>query len=147
LQANANPAAVAERFAAELAAARPADLARGASTVGPHRDDWAIVVNGKNLGLFGSRGQVRTAILALKLAEIGWMKATTADTPILLLDEVSAELDQNRRAALLAYVLEQARGQGTAQALLTSTDPSLFTGEFLGQATVLAVREGRVTRD
>lgn len=147
LQANANPAAVAERFAAELAAARPADLARGASTVGPHRDDWAIVVNGKNLGLFGSRGQVRTAILALKLAEIGWMKATTADTPILLLDEVSAELDQNRRAALLAYVLEQARGQGTAQALLTSTDPSLFTGEFLGQATVLAVREGRVTKE
>jgi DNA replication and repair protein RecF len=148
LQANANPAAVAERFAAELAAARPADLARGASTVGPHRDDWAIVVNGKNLGLFGSRGQVRTAILALKLAEIGWMKATTADTPILLLDEVSAELDQNRRAALLAYVLEQARGgQGTAQALLTSTDPSLFTGEFLGQATVMAVHEGRVVRD
>lgn len=75
------------------------------------------------------------------------MKATTADTPILLLDEVSAELDQNRRAALLAYVLEQARGQGTAQALLTSTDPSLFTGKFLGQATVLAVREGRVTRE
>ena len=147
LQANATPAAVAERFAAELAAARPADLARGASTVGPHRDDWAIVVNGKNLGLFGSRGQVRTAILALKLAEIGWMKATTADTPILLLDEVSAELDQNRRAALLAYVLEQARGQGTAQALLTSTDRGLFTGEFLGQATVLAVHEGRVSRD
>ncbi len=147
LQANATPAAVAERFAAELAAARPADLARGASTVGPHRDDWAIVVNGKNLGLFGSRGQVRTAILALKLAEIGWMKATTADTPILLLDEVSAELDQNRRAALLAYVLEQARGQGTAQAILTSTDPGLFTGEFLGQATVLAVSEGRVTRE
>ena len=147
LQANTDLAAVAERFAAELAAAQPADLARGASTVGPHRDDWAIVVNGKNLGLFGSRGQVRTAILALKLAEIGWMKAATADTPILLLDEVSAELDQNRRAALLAYVLEQARGgQGTAQALLTSTDPSLFTGEFLGQATVMAVHEGRVIR-
>jgi DNA replication and repair protein RecF len=147
LQDNADLGAVAERFAAELAAARAADLARGASTVGPHRDDWAIVVNNKNLGLFGSRGQVRTAILALKLAEITWMKATTADTPILLLDEVSAELDQHRRAALLAYVLEQARGQGTAQALLTSTDPGLFTADFLSQATVLAVHEGRVTRD
>ena len=140
--------AITKRFAAELAAARPADLARGASTVGPHRDDWAIVVNGRNLGQFGSRGQVRTAILALKLAEIGWMKATTNDTPILLLDEVSAELDQNRRAALLAYVMEQARGgQGTAQALLTSTDPGLFTADFLAEATVMAVREGRVTRD
>ena len=146
LQANANPAAIAERFAAELAAARPADLARGASTVGPHRDDWAIVVNGRNLGQFGSRGQVRTAILALKLAEIGWMKATTNDTPLLLLDEVSAELDQNRRAALLAHVVEQVRGQGTAQAILTSTDPGLFTADFLAEATVMAVREGRVTR-
>ena len=147
LQANATPAAIAERFAAELAAARPADLARGASTVGPHRDDWAIVVNGKNLGQFGSRGQVRTAILALKLAEIGWMKATTNDTPLLLLDEVSAELDQHRRAALLAHVVEQVRGKGTAQAILTSTDPGLFTADFLAEATVLAVREGRVSRD
>ena len=146
LQDNANPAAIAERFAAELAAARPADLARGASTVGPHRDDWAIVVNGRNLGQFGSRGQVRTAILALKLAEIGWMKATTNDTPLLLLDEVSAELDQNRRAALLAHVIEQVRGQGTAQAILTSTDPGLFTADFLAEATVMAVREGRVSR-
>ena len=145
LQAMPDSAAIAERFAAELAAARAADLARGASTVGPHRDDWAVLVNGKNLGLFGSRGQVRTAILALKLAEIGWMKATTADTPILLLDEVSAELDQHRRAALLAYVVEQVRGQGTGQALLTSTDPSLFTSEFLAQATSLNVREGRIS--
>ena len=145
LQAMPDSAAIAQRFAAELAAARAADLARGASTVGPHRDDWAVLVNGKNLGLFGSRGQVRTAILALKLAEIGWMKATTADTPILLLDEVSAELDQQRRAALLAYVVEQVRSQGTGQALLTSTDPSLFTAEFLAQATALTVREGRIS--
>lgn len=145
LQAMPDSGAIAARFAAELAAARAADLARGASTVGPHRDDWAVLVNGKNLGLFGSRGQVRTAILALKLAEIGWMKATTADTPILLLDEVSAELDQHRRAALLAYVVEQVRGQGTGQALLTSTDPTLFTAEFLAQATTLTVHEGRIS--
>ena len=81
------------------------------------------------------------------LAEIGWMKATTNDTPILLLDEVSAELDQHRRAALLAHVVEQVRGKGTAQAILTSTDPGLFTADFLAEATVLAVREGRVSRD
>lgn len=147
LQTNAEAGVVAERFAAELAAARPADLARGASTVGPHRDDWAILVNGKNLGQFGSRGQVRTAILALKLAEINWMKATTSDVPILLLDEVSAELDQHRRAALLAYVTEQVRGKVTAQALLTSTDTSTFTPEFLANATTMTVHEGRVTVD
>lgn len=87
---------------------------------------------------------MRTAILALKLAEIGWMKAATDDTPILLLDEVSAELDQHRRAALLAYILEQARGRGTGQALLTSTDPALFTPEFLAVATTLRVAGGRI---
>lgn len=135
---------IADRFAAELALARAADVSRGASTVGPHRDDWAILVNGKNLGQFGSRGQVRTAILALKLAEISWMKAVTDDTPILLLDEVSAELDQHRRAALLAYILEQVRGQSTGQALLTSTDTGLFTREFLDQATTMHIREGRI---
>lgn len=145
LQANQDESAISERFAAELAAARAADLARGSSTVGPHRDDWAILVNGKNLGQFGSRGQVRTAILAIKLGEINWMKATTADVPILLLDEVIAELDQHRRGALLAYVAEQVRGKGMAQALLTSTDPAMFPAEFIAQATSLLVQGGRVT--
>lgn len=147
LQANQAEGAIRERFAAELAAARPADLARGASTVGPHRDDWAILVNGKNLGQFGSRGQVRTAILALKLAEINWMKAATADVPILLLDEVIAELDLHRRAALLAYVADQVRGKGMAQALLTATDPGMFPDDFLAQATSLLVQGGRVSID
>jgi len=70
LQEMPDRATIAERFAAELALARATDMARGMSTVGPHRDDWAILVNAKNLGPFGSRGQVRTAILALKLADI-----------------------------------------------------------------------------
>lgn len=147
LQANTDESRIGERFAAELAAARAADLARGSSTVGPHRDDWAILVNGKNLGQFGSRGQVRTAILALKLAEINWMKATTADVPILLLDEVIAELDQHRRLALLAYVADQVSGKGMAQALLTSTDPGMFPDTFLAQAVTLRVENGRVLSD
>lgn len=147
LQANQDEGAIRERFAAELATSGAADLARGSTIVGPHRDDWAILVNGKNLGQFGSRGQVRTAILALKLAEINWMKAATADVPILLLDEVIAELDHNRRGALLAYVAEQVRGQGVAQALLTATDPGMFPADFLAQATSLLVQGGRVSRD
>lgn len=147
LQANLDDSPIGERFAAELSAARAVDVARGSSTVGPHRDDWAILVNGKNLGQFGSRGQVRTAILALKLAEINWMKATTADVPILLLDEVIAELDQHRRQALLAYVADQVSGKGMAQALLTSTDPDMFPSAFLAQATGLRVENGRVLSD
>ena len=147
LQTNQDAGQIAERFAAELAAALTADLARGSSTVGPHRDDWAILVNGKNLGQFGSRGQVRTAVLALKLAEINWMKAATDDVPILLLDEVIAELDLQRRGALLAYVAEQVRGRGMAQALLTATDPGMFPPDFLAQATGLLVQGGRVSKE
>ncbi|MCB8934652.1 MAG: DNA replication/repair protein RecF [Candidatus Promineofilum sp.] len=147
LQAEQSVGAIQERLAAELTAARAADLARGSSTVGPHRDDWAILVNGKNLGQFGSRGQVRTAILALKLAEINWMKATTADVPILLLDEVIAELDLHRRGALLAYVADQVREKEMAQALLTATDPGMFPVEFLTEATNLLIRGGRVAVD
>ena len=147
VQANQDEGTVRERFAAELAISGAADLARGSTTAGPHRDDWAILVNGKNLGQFGSRGQVRTAILALKLAEINWMKAATADVPILLLDEVIAELDLHRRNALLAYVADQVRDKGMAQALLTATDPGMFPDDFLAQATGLRVEAGRVSRD
>jgi DNA replication and repair protein RecF len=147
LQVNQDAGVVAERFAAELEAARPADLARGVSTVGPHRDDWAILVNGKNLGQFGSRGQVRTAVLALKLAEINWMKAATSDVPILMLDEVIAELDMHRRGALLAYVADQVQGKGMAQAILTSTDPGMFSADFMTQATAITVQGGRVSVD
>ncbi len=145
LQTSDDLGAVQERFTTELEAARAADLARGSSTVGPHRDDWAILVNGKNLGQFGSRGQVRTAILALKLAEINWMKAETDDVPILLLDEVIAELDLHRRAALLAYVADQVREKGMAQALLTATDPGMFPEAFLAQAAKLLVQGGRAS--
>jgi DNA replication and repair protein RecF len=147
LQAIEDIGAIQERFAAELASSLAADLARGSATVGPHRDDWAILVNGKNLGQFGSRGQVRTAILALKLAEINWMKAATADVPILLLDEVIAELDLHRRGALLTYIADQVREKGMAQALLTSTDPGMFPADFLAQATTVQVQGGRVTVD
>ncbi|MCZ7671459.1 MAG: hypothetical protein M5U34_32160 [Chloroflexi bacterium] len=70
----------------------------------PHRDDWQFLLNGRSLSDFGSRGQQRTAILALKMAEINWMTRQTGETPILLLDEVVAELDAQRRALLLDYV-------------------------------------------
>ena len=90
---------------------------------------------------------MRTAILALKLAEINWMKAATADVPILLMDEVIAELDLHRRNALLAYVADQVRDKGMAQALLTATDPGMFPDDFLAQATGLRVEAGRVSRD
>ncbi len=126
------------KFAAALQSALSSDISRGASSVGPHRDDWQIQVNGRNLGAFGSRGQQRSAMLALKMAEIHWITQTTQETPILLLDEVVAELDEQRRALLLHYV------KNAAQTLLTATDPGMFTADFLRDAATLLVRNGRI---
>jgi len=127
-----------QRFATELQAVLAQDIARGASNIGPHRDDWRISVNGRDIGSFGSRGQQRSAILALKMAEIHWMKQTTQETPVLLLDEVVAELDEQRRALLLHTVKD------AAQALLTATDPGMFTADFLRESVMMLVRNGRI---
>lgn len=129
---------VTERFAKLLQESLSTDIARGATTIGPHRDDWSFQLNGRSLGSFGSRGQQRTAILALKMGEINWMTNLTGERPILLLDEVVAELDEQRRTALLSSITE------TTQAILTATDPGMFTDTFLQQATRMEVENGRV---
>lgn len=129
---------VSERFAKLLHETLATDIARGATTVGPHRDDWSFQLNGRSLGSFGSRGQQRTAILALKMGEINWMTVVTGERPILLLDEVVAELDELRRAALLSYVSQ------ATQTILTATDPGMFTDEFLQTATRMTVENGRI---
>lgn len=125
-------------FAEALANSQLVEIARGNTVVGPHRDDWFFLLNGRSLSSFGSRGQQRSAILALKLAEIEWMKKQTGETPILLLDEVVAEFDEHRRTALLNYVTQ------AAQAILTATDPDMFTAEFLQQSTHMRVRNGQI---
>lgn len=131
-------AAIKTDYAAALDMAQAAELGRGSTSVGPHRDDWLIQVNGRNLSSYGSRGQQRSALLALKMAEIQWMANQTDEKPILLLDEVVAELDGRRRELLLEYV------QQANQSLLTATDPDMFTTHFLAQATKLKVENGRI---
>jgi DNA replication and repair protein RecF len=132
---------VAERFQQALTEVQAAELASGTTRLGPHRDDWRFWVDGRDLSSFGSRGQQRSAILALKLAEITWMGNQTGDTPVLLLDEVVAELDQVRRKLLLETVCN------AHQAVLTATDPGMFTSDFLKQATSMTVAGGRVSHD
>jgi DNA replication and repair protein RecF len=134
-------AVISQRFQESLAQSEAADIGSGMTRVGPHRDDWRFWVSGRNLGSFGSRGQQRSAILALKLAEIRWMAAETGETPILLLDEVVAELDERRRGLLLETV------QSARQAILTATEPSMFTAAFLERATTMTVSGGRVGLD
>ena len=114
------------------------EIRRGVTTLGPHRDELRFLANGIDLSDYGSRGQVRTALLALKLAEIEWMKARTGQWPVLLLDEVLAELDTQRRLDLLAYL------DTIEQALLTTTDLKLFSPGFVEKSEVWDVSGGSV---
>jgi len=129
---------ICQGFQEALAQRRSEEIARGVTTIGPHRDELRFFSNGIDLGMFGSRGQVRTAILSLKLAEVAWMKEKTGHWPVLLLDEVLAELDQQRRLDLLNRLLE---GQ---QSLLTTTDLEMFSPEFVQKATQWQVRSGQI---
>jgi DNA replication and repair protein RecF len=132
---------VGERFASELASCQGTDIARGATTIGPHRDDWCFWIDGHLLSDYGSRGQQRSAMLAMKLAEIEWMSRLSGEKPVLLLDEVLAELDQQRRELLLHAV------ENVEQAILTATDPGMFSAGFLEKATSMTVVDGRVRLD
>jgi DNA replication and repair protein RecF len=132
---------VVARFAEAVELARTKDIARGTTNVGPHRDDWRFWIDNRSLSSYGSRGQQRSAILALKIAEINWMSSLTGETPVILLDEVLAELDEHRRALLLDHV------QKSTQALLTATDPTMFTTEFLQNSTCMAVVNGQIREE
>ena len=125
-------------FVEKLARLRREEIARGMTTIGPHRDELRFLANGIDLGDYGSRGQIRTALLALKMAEVDWMKERTGEWPVILLDEVMAELDLERRADLLTYLGQR------EQVLFTTTDLNLFTPEFVQNAEVWDVHAGTV---
>jgi DNA replication and repair protein RecF len=125
-------------FLDRLRAARSEEISRGVTTIGPHRDELRFLANKIDLGDYGSRGQIRTALLSLKLAEVSWIKSRTTQWPVILLDEVMAELDLNRRADLLKYLGE------TEQSLLTATDLNMFTPGFVEEAKVWRVKNGKV---
>lgn len=101
-------------FADELAAARERDLRLHTTTVGPHRDDLAIFINGQDVRTYGSQGQQRTVALSIKLGELDLFTDLTGERPILLLDDVFNELDSTRQARLLKSIT------GT-QAIITAT--------------------------
>ena len=128
-----------EGFLTRLKGLRNEEIARGVTTIGPHRDDLRFIINRADVSDYGSRGQMRTTLLALKLAEVEWMQERTGEWPVILLDEVMAELDINRRADLLKYVGK------SEQVLFTTTDLSLFTPEFVEQAEIWDVSGGVVT--
>lgn len=96
--------AVAGSFAKRLSEMEDQERARSMPLVGPHRDDLALLLNGASLAAYGSQGQHRTAVLALKVAEYGIMQERSAEAPLLLLDDVLSELDPHRARAFLSGV-------------------------------------------
>jgi DNA replication and repair protein RecF len=117
-----------EEFRALLARNRARDRARGAATSGPHRDELELLLGGRPMRGMASQGQHRAVVLALELAEIDVIGQARGVRPLLLLDDVSSELDRTRTAALFAALASQ-RGQ----VLLTTTRPELIeTGALSG---------------
>lgn len=125
-----------------LAQNRQQDIVRGYTSVGPHRDDFSLVVDDVDMRTYGSQGQQRTAVLALKLAELEFIKAQTGEYPVLLLDDVMSELDRSRRSQLLHFI------QDRIQTIITATDREFFPDWPLNdKCQVFAVRQGEVTGD
>ena len=104
------------------------DIQRGSTSFGPHLDDLNFFINGKELRLYGSQGQLRTTALALKLSEIEMLKISAGEYPILLLDDVMSELDALRREKLLEFLLSQ-----KIQTLITATEKAYFPAQITGK--------------
>lgn len=127
-----------EWYLQKLQQARTIDLARGITTIGPHRDDLVLAVNGINLRTYGSQGQQRTGVLALKLAELEFIKSESGEYPILLLDDVMSELDGHRRDQLLNFIKDR------IQTFITATDEELFHQPKF--AAFFRINQGQVMR-
>lgn len=130
---------IAPQFMARLQREQAESIRRGATLSGPHRDELRMMINTRDAGLYGSRGQARTAVMALKLAEREWMKARVGEYPILLLDEVAAELDAQRRAYLLERISDN------TQTLVTTTELDIFPKAFLDRAARWYVENGQLS--
>ena len=114
------------------------DLRRGTTSVGPHRDDLLVLLDGQEARSFASQGQQRTAVVSLKLAEAALLENRAGERPVLLLDDVLSELDGERRAALLNEV---ATG---GQVVITSVEAGPFPPELIARAMVWTVEAGRI---
>ena len=108
------------------------------SLVGPHRDDIVFFITDKESTKFASQGQQRTIVLALKMAEIDIIKEKAGTSPILLLDDVLAELDDLRQNYLLNSIDRE------TQTIITSVDTLFFNEEFLKDVKIFKINNGKV---
>lgn len=118
-----------------LAQSRAGDILARITSIGPHRDDIAFSLDGRNVTEFASRGEFRTVILALKLAEVDFLTEKTGESPVLLLDDVFSELDESRRDLLSQIFTKQ-------QTVVTTTDLDHVSKNILKLAKVVELTYG-----
>lgn len=116
------------------------ELLQGATTIGPHRDDFSFMLNDIDMKSFASEGQQRLAIIALKIAEIYVFKEELKEYPVLLLDDIFSELDIKKRNKIIKYLDEN------IQTIITTTDINDINKEIVEKASVYTVKKDKITK-
>jgi DNA replication and repair protein RecF len=133
-----DPDVVQQAFLQRLEQRSIAELHQGTTLVGPHRDEIEFAINHTPARQYGSQGQQRTLVLALKLAELKLIESIVGEPPLLLLDDVLAELDLNRQNKLLETI------QDHFQTLITTTHLGSFDSQWLKSSQILTVKDGQI---
>jgi DNA replication and repair protein RecF len=136
-----NPDRARQIFLQNLHNVSPAECDRGTSLVGPHRDEIEFTLNTLPVRQFGSQGQQRTLVLALKLAELKLIEEIVGEPPVLLLDDVLAELDPKRQNQLLDAIQER------FQTLIATTHLGAFHQDWIHSSQILSVKAGQIVPD
>jgi DNA replication and repair protein RecF len=135
LQGNTN-----EELSDALVAHRDREIAYRTSIIGPHRDDFSLMVENHNIAEFGSRGDQRTAILALKLIQKEYIEEMTGERPVVILDDVYSELDSRRRKKLTEMLLD-------SQVFISTTDLAHIDEDIKQAADIMMVKKGTLIRN
>ena len=134
-----DPSVVQAAFLEKIQQRAGAEQHQRTTLVGPHRDDITFSINQTPARQYGSQGQQRTLVLALKLAELKLMESVVSEPPLLLLDDVLAELDLNRQNQLLDVI------QDRFQTLITTTHLGAFDAQWINSSQIISVQAGRIT--
>ena len=127
-------------FAERLGVRLTAEIAAGHSLIGPHRDDLEILADRREVARFGSAGQQRSALLLLDLAQVEIYNSVYEESPVLIIDDLDAELDRGRIEALLGEL------EGRAQTII-STSRRAIANRYRDRASVYLVESGRAERE
>lgn len=135
---NASKEVLMDQIMAQLKKNRVSDQMRQTTGKGPHRDDISFQINKMDVRQFGSQGQKRTVVLSLKLAVLEWMKEKAGEYPVLLLDDVTSELDEKRQRDLLDYLKP-------VQTIITTTHPLPGMAEKGKEGKMIHVEKGKIS--